>query len=51
MGMKGVSKRAAYVIDANGTVQHAEVLESPGDMPDFAKINQVLESLGSKASV
>jgi glutaredoxin-dependent peroxiredoxin len=44
-GMKGVAKRAAFVIDANGTIQYAEVLESPGDLPNFAAINETLNSL------
>lgn len=38
LGMKGVSKRAAFVIDENGVVTYAEVLESAGDLPDFNKI-------------
>jgi glutaredoxin-dependent peroxiredoxin len=44
-GMKGVAKRAAFVIDQNGTIQYAEVLESPGDLPNFEAINQTLASL------
>ena len=31
MGMKGVSKRAAFVIDTEGVVQYAEVLEDAGN--------------------
>jgi glutaredoxin-dependent peroxiredoxin len=38
LGMKGVAKRAAFVIDENGVVKYAEVLESAGDLPDFSKI-------------
>lgn len=38
LNMKGVSKRAAFVIDENGIVTYAEVLESAGDLPDFNKI-------------
>jgi peroxiredoxin len=45
-GMKGVSKRAAFVIDAAGIIQYAEVLESPGDLPNFDAINQTLSELG-----
>lgn len=40
--MKGVSKRAAFVIDANGIVQYAEVLENAGELPNFTAIQQVL---------
>ena len=43
--MKGVSKRSAFVVDKNGTIQYAEVLESAGDLPDFEKITKTLESL------
>jgi glutaredoxin-dependent peroxiredoxin len=44
-GMKGVSKRAAFVIDKNGIVQHEEVLENAGEQPDFNKILTTLEKL------
>ena len=46
LNMRGVSKRSAFVIDKEGIVQYAEVLESAGDVPDFEKINAVLDSLG-----
>jgi peroxiredoxin len=45
MGMKGVSKRAAYVIDKEGVIQYLEVLESAGDLPDFNKIKEALNNL------
>ncbi|MDB5202564.1 MAG: peroxiredoxin [Ferruginibacter sp.] len=45
MDMKGVSKRSAFIIDKQGIVQYAEVLESAGDVPDFAAIDQKLEEL------
>jgi len=38
--MKGVSRRAAFVVDKNGTVQYAEVLESAGDQPNFDAIKE-----------
>ncbi|MEO8116982.1 MAG: redoxin domain-containing protein [Bacteroidota bacterium] len=41
--MKGVSKRAAFLIDEKGFIQYAEVLESAGDLPDFKAIKDVLE--------
>jgi peroxiredoxin len=43
--MKGVSKRAAFIIDKRGLVQYAEVLENAGDMPDFEAINLKLAQL------
>jgi peroxiredoxin len=37
-GLKGVSKRGAFVIDEEQNIIYAEVLESAGDLPDFAAI-------------
>lgn len=45
LDMKGVSKRAAFVIDAQGVIQYAEVLDNPGNLPDFQKIEEVLNGL------
>lgn len=41
--LKGVSKRAAFVIDEEGTIIYAEVLESAGDLPDFNAIKKIVE--------
>lgn len=41
--LKGVSKRAAFVIDEGGKIIYAEVLESAGDLPDFKSIKEVVE--------
>ena len=46
MNMKGVGKRSAFIIDRDGIVQYAEVLESAGDLPNFTAINNKLQSLG-----
>lgn len=43
--MKGVSKRSAFVIDKEGVVRYAEVLENAGLQPDFEKIKDILEKL------
>lgn len=43
--MKGVSKRAAFVIDKNRIIRYAEVLENAGELPDFSAINETLRSL------
>lgn len=43
--MKGVSKRAAFVIDKNGIIQYAEECANPGLQPDFSAIQTVLKSL------
>jgi len=42
--LKGVSKRAAFVIDEEGKVIHSEVLENAGDMPDFDAIKRSVEA-------
>ena len=47
--MHGVSKRAAFVIDTDGVIQYAEVLENAGQQPDFNKIHETLEGLNAKA--
>jgi len=41
-GLKGVSKRAAFVVDEAGKIAYAEVLENAKDLPDFKAINDVL---------
>ncbi len=43
--MKGVSKRAAFIIDKYGVVQYAEVLERATDMPNFNVLQKTLQSL------
>lgn len=45
LGMKGVSKRSAFVIDGNGSIQYAEVLESAGDVPNFDAVKEVLAKI------
>ena len=44
-GMKGVSKRSAFVIDQNGIVRYAEVLENASDLPNFDAIQKTLSKL------
>ena len=45
LGMKGVSKRSAFVIDKEGVVKYAEVLESAGDLPNFEAVKRTLGQL------
>ena len=45
LGMEGVSKRAAFVLDADGIVRYAEVLDSAGDLPDYSAIRATLADL------
>ena len=44
-GMQGVSKRASFIVDKNGIIQYAEILEKAADLPNFAAINACLEKL------
>lgn len=44
-GLKGVAKRSAFIIDKQGIIQYAEVLESAGDLPNFNAIKTTLNSL------
>jgi len=41
--LKGVSKRSAFVINEEGKIVYAEVLESAGDLPDFDAIKKIIE--------
>lgn len=41
--LKGVSKRAAFVIDENQKIIYAEVLENAGDLPNFKAIDDIVK--------
>lgn len=44
-GLKGVSKRSAFVIDKKGIIRYAEVLENAGELPNFAAVDATLKAL------
>ena len=44
MGLKGVSKRSAFVIDAKGVVKYAWISESPLVQVDFAAIEAAVKA-------
>ncbi len=44
-GLQGVSKRSAFVIDKEGLVRYAEVLENAGEIPNFEAVKETLSSL------
>lgn len=46
MDMRGVGKRSAFIIDREGIVQYAEVLEIATEVPDFTAIDKKLAELG-----
>lgn len=41
-GMKGVSKRAAFIIDSDEIIKYAEVLDDSDKQPDFKAIQNAL---------
>lgn len=45
--MKGVSKRSAFVIDKDGVIRYAEVLENAGELPNFEAVRSVLKTLNN----
>ncbi len=45
LGLKGVSKRSAFVVDKSGVLRFVEVLENAGELPDFEAIESTLKSL------
>jgi len=45
MGLKGVSKRAAFLVDKKGKIQHIEVLENAGNLPNFSALEDALSIL------
>jgi peroxiredoxin len=46
IGLKNIAKRAVFVIDKSGVVRYREVLEDARNEPDYAKLNEVLGTLG-----
>ena len=44
-GLRGVAKRSAFVVDADGEVAYAEVLEDAGEQPDYHAIQSTLREL------
>jgi peroxiredoxin len=45
LGMGGVAKRSAFVIDKQGVVRYAESSDDPGQLPNFEKIKAALAQL------
>ena len=44
-GMKGVARRSAFVVDENGFIQYAEVLDNSSHIPNFDAINAMIDSI------
>jgi peroxiredoxin len=45
IGLKGIAKRATFVIDRDGVVRHREVLEDARNEPDYGAVFTALETL------
>ena len=45
LGMGGVSKRSAFIIDKNGVIQYAEINDDAKQLPNFDKIKAKLAEL------
>ena len=46
IGLKGIAKRAVFVLDKDGVVRHSEVLEDARNEPDYQKVYAALAALG-----
>ncbi len=44
-GMKGVSKRASFVIDKQGTIRFQEILDDASELPNFKALKSTLSDL------
>jgi peroxiredoxin len=45
IGLKGIAKRAVFVLDKDGVVRHREVLEDARNEPDYDKVFAALAKL------
>ena len=45
LGMGGVPKRSAFVVDKQGVVRYAEINDNPGQLPNFDAIKACLAQL------
>jgi peroxiredoxin len=45
IGLKGIAKRAVFVLDAHGIVRYREVLEDARNEPDYQKVFDTLASI------
>jgi glutaredoxin-dependent peroxiredoxin len=45
LGMGGVAKRSAFIVDKNGTIQYTESNDDARQLPNFEKIKAKLEEL------
>ena len=44
-GLKGIARRAVFVIDKSGVIQYREVTPTPGDEPQYDKVKAAVEAV------
>jgi len=45
IGLRGIAKRAVFVVDRSGTIRHREVLDDARHEPDYGTVRQALAGL------
>jgi peroxiredoxin len=45
IGLKGIAKRAVFVIDGSGIVRYRQVLDDARNEPDYEKVLATVDSL------
>ncbi|GAB3182112.1 hypothetical protein GCM10027291_52760 [Telluribacter humicola] len=45
LGLRGISKRAAFVVDKEGVIQYVEILDDARELPDFGALKDTLEAM------
>jgi hypothetical protein len=45
LGLKGIAKRAVFVVDKHGVVRYRQILDNPGNEPDYVKLNDAIWTL------
>lgn len=45
IGLKGIAKRAVFIVDREGTIRYREVLDDARNEPSYEKLNGALASL------
>jgi peroxiredoxin len=46
IGLKGIAKRAVFVLDADGVVRYREVLEDARNLPAYQQLYDAVAALG-----
>ena len=47
IGLKGIAKRAVFVIDGKGVIRHREVLEDARNEPNYEQVLTTVASLAA----